>query len=54
MAESGVAIEGEVRAMAVVRAAGGDRLLAIAHNDGKLQILRPRHMRLNSSAGKRP
>jgi hypothetical protein len=54
IAESGVAIEGEVRAMAMLRSAGGERLLAIAHNDGKLQILRPRHMRSSGSAGERP
>jgi hypothetical protein len=41
MDESGVMIEREVRAMALLRGAGGDRLLAVAHNDGKLQILRP-------------
>jgi hypothetical protein len=34
-------IEGEVRALGLLRAAGGGRLIAVARNDGKLELLRP-------------
>jgi hypothetical protein len=41
MEDGGVMIEGEVRALALLRAAGGGRLIAVARNDGKLELLRP-------------
>ncbi|MFL5560619.1 MAG: VCBS repeat-containing protein [Gemmatimonadaceae bacterium] len=40
MAESGVALDGEVRHLAELRAANGDRLIVAARNDTTLQILR--------------
>jgi len=41
MEESGVMIEGQVRHMAVLRHAGGDRLIVIARNNDRLEVLRP-------------
>ncbi|MGH2829577.1 MAG: VCBS repeat-containing protein [Actinomycetota bacterium] len=39
--ESNLVIEGQVRDMKLLRRAGGDRLIVVARNDDKLQILRP-------------
>jgi hypothetical protein len=41
MAASGVAIDGEVRRLRVVRAAGGRRLIVAARNDDRVAVLRP-------------
>jgi enediyne biosynthesis protein E4 len=41
MEESNLVIEGQVRDMKPLRHAGGGRLIAVARNDDKLQILRP-------------
>jgi hypothetical protein len=41
MEESNLVIEGQVRDMKPLRAADGGRLIAVARNDDKLQILRP-------------
>ncbi len=41
MEQSGVRIEGQVRHMAVLRHAGGDRLIVIARNNDRLEVLRP-------------
>jgi hypothetical protein len=38
---SGVVIDGEVRAMQVLRSADGARLLVVARNDAALQMLKP-------------
>ena len=42
---SGVVIAGQVRHMKLLRHAGGDRLIVVARNNDKLQILRARHQR---------
>ena len=42
MAESGVAIEGQVRDLKPLRHAGGRTLIAVARNDDRLLLLRPR------------
>jgi hypothetical protein len=42
MDQSGIAIDGQVRHMGWLRHAGGGRLIVVARNNDKLQILRPR------------
>ena len=42
---SGVVIAGQARHMKLLRHAGGDRLIVVARNNDRLQILRPRHQR---------
>jgi len=42
MAESGIAIEGQVRDLKPLRHAGGRTLIAVARNDDRLLFLRPR------------
>jgi hypothetical protein len=39
---SGVVIDGQVRHMAWVRRADGRRVIVVARNNDKLQVLRPR------------
>jgi hypothetical protein len=41
MEQAGLAIEGQVRHIKSLRQAGGGRLIAVARNNDKLQILRP-------------
>ena len=41
MERSGLMIEGEVRHMGVIRRADGRRLIVVARNNDKLQVLRP-------------
>jgi hypothetical protein len=41
MPESGLVIDGQVRHMKLLRRAGGGRLLVIARNNDRLQVLRP-------------
>jgi hypothetical protein len=41
MEQSGLAIEGQVRSMAFLKRANGERLIVIARNNDKLQIIRP-------------
>ena len=41
MEKSGVAIEGEIRRLASLRRARGDRVIVAARNNDKLQLLRP-------------
>jgi hypothetical protein len=48
MEESNLVIEGQVRDMKPVRQADGGRLIAIARNDDKLQILRPLRAKMSS------
>lgn len=48
MSASNLLIEGQVREMKLLRRAGGERLIVVARNGDKLQILRPR-MTLRSS-----
>src|SRR5207253_10218121 len=39
--QSGLMIDGQVRHLGLVKRADGSRLIVVARNDGKLQILRP-------------
>jgi hypothetical protein len=48
MEKSGVVIEGQVRQMASLRRANGDRVIVAARNNDKLQILGPRSRRAPS------
>ncbi|MEO7682378.1 MAG: hypothetical protein ABIU86_00445, partial [Gemmatimonadaceae bacterium] len=48
MEKSGVALEGQVRKMAMLRRANGDRVIVAARNNDKLQILGPRSSRAQS------
>ena len=41
MERSGLVIDGQVRHMGLVRQAGGGRLIVVARNNDKLQVLRP-------------
>jgi hypothetical protein len=41
MEQSGLAIEGQVRRMAWWKRANGERLIVVARNNDKLQIIRP-------------
>jgi hypothetical protein len=41
MEASNLVIEGEVRHMKLLRTAGGERLIVVARNNDKLQIIRP-------------
>jgi len=45
MEKSRLAIDGQVRHMELLRRAGGGRLIVVARNDAKVQILRPLHAR---------
>jgi hypothetical protein len=42
MERSGLLIDGQVRHLQWLRHANGDRLIVVARNNDKLQILRPR------------
>ena len=53
MEESNLQIEGEVRDMKALRRANGDRLIVVARNGGKLQIIRPLHLRDPRTAASR-
>ena len=48
MEKSGVALEGQVRKMAMLRRANRDRVIVAARNNDKLQILGPRSSRAQS------
>jgi hypothetical protein len=41
MERSNLDLEGQVRSMALLRRAGGDRLIVVARNDDKLAFIRP-------------
>jgi hypothetical protein len=43
MEASGLVIEGQVRDLKTLRRAGGGRLIVVARNNGRLQVLRPLH-----------
>ncbi|MDQ3519401.1 MAG: VCBS repeat-containing protein [Gemmatimonadota bacterium] len=45
MEESSLAIDGQVRDMKLLRHANGERLIVVARNGEKLQILRPLHLK---------
>jgi len=40
MEQSGLLIEGQVRHLGLLRHAGGDRLIVVARNNDRLQVLR--------------
>jgi hypothetical protein len=44
MTESGLAIEGQVRRMAFLKRANGERVIVVARNNDGLQFLRTRHL----------
>jgi len=46
MAQSGVRVDGQVRHMAWLRRADGDRVIVVARNDDGLELLQPRRPRL--------
>jgi hypothetical protein len=52
MSASGVAIEGQVRHMRMLRGPKGERLVVVARNDGTLQVLRVRDEKPLSSRAK--
>ena len=54
MAASGVMIQGQVRHMAMLRAANGDRLVVVARNDNTVQVLRANKLSAARTARSRP
>ena len=52
-AAGGVTIDGQVRALALVRRAGGERLIMVARNGAGVQFLRPRATRSLAALGPR-
>jgi len=50
---SGVVIDGQVRRLGLVKRADGGRLIVVARNNDKLQILRPLHHRPLAQTSKR-